>query len=75
MSKLLEFGPVQAFSEDKQALIGHLNDFMNRRQGADVEQVSGLGRIHARLTLRDYQNGLFLPQRIDELNRAFPSYR
>src|SRR5262249_16012528 len=66
--------PLQPFGEDEQTLVRHLDHFVDGRQCADVIQIGRLGIIHPGLALRDHQYGLFFAERINELNRTFPSY-
>ena len=64
---------LRALGEDEEALVGHLDDFVHRRQGADGVQVAGLRGVHARVALRDHHDGLLLSQRLNELDGAFPA--
>ena len=66
---------LQPLGKDKQALVGHLDDFVHHRQRADHVQIGRLRRIHPRLALRHHDNRLVFAQRIDQLNRTFAAYR
>ena len=66
--------PLQALGKNEQALVGHLDDFVHHRQGADGVKIGGLGGIDAGFPLRHHHNGLVFAQRIDQLNRALPAH-
>ena len=65
---------LQALGEDKQALVGHVHNFVHHGQRADGVQIGGLRRIHPRLALGDDHDGFVLAQRLNQLDRAFPAY-
>ena len=73
LGKLSQFDPLGALGKHKEALIGHFDYFVHRRQGAYGVQIAGLGAIHALVALRDHHDGLLLSQGLNELNRAFPA--
>ena len=65
---------LQAFSENKKALVRHFDHFMHDRQGPDGIQVGWLRRVNARFALRDHHDGLVFPKRINELNRTLTAH-
>src|SRR5215475_4688101 len=75
LSEFLELRPGKTFSKDKQALVGHFDDLVNSRQGADAEKIRRLGRVNARLALSHHQDGLFLAKGINKLNRTLAPHR
>ena len=74
LGKLHQPHPLQAFGENKQALVGHFYDFVHDRQGPDGVQIGRLRRVDASFALRHHYNRLVLAQRIDQLDRAFPAH-
>ncbi len=75
--QLGEFGqpyPLQAFGKHEQALVGHLDHFVDDGQGSDGVEIAGLRGIDASFALRHHDNGLVLAQGVNQLNRAFPAY-
>jgi hypothetical protein len=73
LGKFAQLDPLRALGKDKQALVGHFDDFVHRRQGADGIQVAGLRTVHAFVALGDHHDGLLLSQGLNELNRALPA--
>ncbi len=73
LSKFAQLDPLRALGKDEQALVGHFDDFVHRRQGADGIQVAGLRAVHAFVALRDDHNGLLLSQGLNELDGALPA--
>ncbi len=59
---------LQALGKNKEALVGHLDDFVDDRQRPYRIQVGGLRRIDARLALRHHHDGLVVAERVDQLN-------
>ena len=74
LGELGESHPLQAFGKDEQALVGHLDDFVDDRQSSHRVEVAGLGSIDAGFALRHHHDGLVLAQRINQLDRALPAY-
>ena len=70
-----ELDALGAFGEDEEALVGHFDDFMDGRERAVGVQIARLRRIHARVALGDDDNGLFVSERLDELDGAFAAHR
>ena len=66
--------PLQAFGKNKQALVGHLDDFVDDGEGSDGVEIAGLRGIDASFALRHHHDGLVFAQRINELNRALPTH-
>ncbi len=63
--QLCEFSeshPLQAFRKNEQALVGHLYDFVNDRQGTNGVQVAGLWGVDASFPLRHHYDGLVFAQ-------------
>ena len=73
LGKFSQLDPLGALGKDEEALVGHFDDFVHRRQGADGIQVAGLRTVHAFVALRDDHDGLLLSQGLNELNRALPA--
>ena len=74
LRELAETHPFQTFGKHKQALVGHLDDFMHHGGSTDRIKVAGLGVVDARLALRHNDNGLILSERIDKLDGTFPPH-
>ncbi len=60
LGKFPQLDPFRALRKDEQALVGHFDDFMDGRQGADGVQIAGLGGIDAGVALGDNDDRLFL---------------
>src|SRR5262249_54183275 len=75
LSEFLKLRPGKTFSKDKQALVGHLDDFMNSRQGTDAEKIGRLRRVNARFALGHHEDGLFFAKGINKLNRTLAPHR
>ena len=75
--QLREFGqphPLQAFGKNEQALVGHLDDFVDDGEGSDGIEIAGLRGIDASFALRHHHDGLVFAQGVDELDRALPTH-
>ncbi len=64
---------LHAFSEDKAALVGHTDDFVNRGQGADFVHVFRSRRVLAGIFLRRHDDGAVLAQRLNQLDGTLPA--
>ncbi len=71
LGEVAEAHALVAFGEDEEALVRHLDDFVDGRAGADVVEVGGLRGVQAGVALGDDENGLLFAQRLDELDGAF----
>ena len=74
MRKIGEAHALQTFGKNEQALVRHLDDFVNHGQRSDGVEVGGLGRVHTGLALGYYYYGLVFTERVDQLDRTFPAY-
>ena len=68
--KFAKFDALVALGEDEEALVRHLDHFVDGGAGADVVQVGGLRHVLAGVALGDDQDGLLLAERLDELDGA-----
>ncbi len=73
LSKFAQPDALGALGKNKKALVGHLDNFVHRRQGTYGIQIAGLRTVHALVALRDDHNGLLLSQGLNELNGALPA--
>ena len=74
LGKFPQLDPFRSLGKDKQALVGHFDDFVHRRHGPHGIQVAGLRTVHAFVALRDHHDGLHISQRLNELNRALATH-
>ena len=54
--------PLQAFGKNKQALVGHLYDFVDDGKRSHRIEIAGLGGIDAGFALRHHHDGLVFAQ-------------
>jgi hypothetical protein len=71
LDELAQAHALGAFGEDEEALVGHLDDLMDGRAGAYGVEIGAGGGVLAGIALGDDQDGLALPERLDELDGAF----
>jgi hypothetical protein len=72
LGELAETNPFQAFRENEETLVGHLDDFVYDRRGSNRIQIARLRGVDTSFALRDYDDGLVFTERVDELNRTLP---
>ncbi len=70
LGELAQADALGAFGEDEEALVGHLDDLMHGRAGADGVQVGAGGRVLAGVALGDDQDGLAFAKGLNELDGA-----
>ncbi len=70
LCELHQPNPLQPLGKNEQALVRHLDHFVNHRQRPHRIEVRGLGRIHTRFPLRYHHDGLVLAQGVNQLDRA-----
>ncbi len=71
---IAELHALRAFGKDEEALVRHLDDLMDGRQGAVGVQIAGLRRVHARIALGDDDDGLLVAERLDQLDGTFAAH-
>jgi hypothetical protein len=74
LGELAQAHSLEPFRKHKEALVGHLDDFVDDRGRADGIQIAGLGAIDTRLTLRHHHDGFVFSQGINELDGTLPAY-
>jgi hypothetical protein len=74
LRELAETHALQAFGKYEEALVGHLDDFVDDCGRAYGIKIAGLRAIYAGLALRDDHDGLVFSERIDELDGTFSAY-
>ena len=75
LGKVGEANAFQALGKNKEALVGHLDDFVDDGKGSDGIEIGGLRRIDAGLALRYDDDGFVVAERIDQLDRTFTADR
>ncbi len=74
LRKIRQFDALGALGEDEEALVGHLDDLMDGRPGADGMQVGSEGGVLAGVALGDHQDRLLLAEGLDELDGALTAH-
>ena len=68
--EVIELDALAALGEHEEALVGHFDNFMDRRQGAVPEEIGRLRGVLPRVALSDHDDGALLAEGLNEMDGA-----